>query len=95
MPGPTDRYFHVDTTHSSYNSMLKSCGAKHEAHTPKGTLLSANVHANGKEALVKVRGAAGWIAEWMSAPFILRIFTPEDHHEAAVMVRTLEWEPNE
>ena len=96
----TERWYHVDTTHGSYNAMKSQSATRHALKAP-GTVLSVYLNnaaagvpgfTGAKEALVKVAGAAGWSPGWENAPFVLRTFTPEDHADAQVMVRSPDWE---
>jgi len=86
----TDRWYHVDTTHGSYNAMKSSAAARHAEHAP-GTVLSIHENTSGTEALVKIRTGGDWSPGWESAPFIIRKFTPDDHNEAQILVRGPNW----
>lgn len=86
-----DFWYHVGTSHGSYNAMLASCATEHSKGAP-GTVLSVNTKKDGLEALVKVRTEDGTFSPgWDAAPFVLRKFTITDHDDAATLVRDIDW----
>ena len=87
----TDTWLLVDATHPGFNGMLASSATQHKIPEPDAKL-SVTMRLDGAEALVKVRGGKGWTPAWLNTPLVLRIFTPEDHDEAVVMVHTPTWE---
>lgn len=86
-----DRWYHVNTTHGSYNAM-KSDAAAHHAEHAHNAVLSVYLNNVGTEALIKIRTDGDYSPGWESAPFVIRKFTPNDHHEAANMVHQPDWE---
>ncbi len=88
----TDRYYHVDTTHGSFNAMKSSSETRHRANAP-GTNLSVTLNLAGTEALVKVRGGKNWNPGWLNAPFVLRVFTADELPLVWALIYTPEWTP--
>ena len=87
-----DFWYHVDTTHGSYNAMKASAAIEHSKGAPDA-VLSINTKKDGLEALVKVRTVDGTFSPgWETAPFVFRKFTVADHDEALSLVVNSSWE---
>jgi hypothetical protein len=69
-----DIYYHVDTTHGSYNAMKASAATEHRIGFP-GAELSIVFSDDGSEALIKVRARDSYSPSWESAPFVLNKWT--------------------
>lgn len=89
-----DVYFHVDTTHGSFNAMRADAAAKHRANAP-GTELSVAMNVAGTEAIIKVRGGKDWTPGWVAAPFVKKIYTVADHADIFSFFYTPIWQAPE
>lgn len=86
-----DLWFLVDTTSSKFTDVRTEAVTRHKTAWSHAKL-SVLMNLAGTKALIKVRGAKSWNPDWKLEPLILRIFTPQDHADAIVMIHTLEWE---
>lgn len=88
-------YFHFDMTQPAYAGIIVGLTLKFAEILPNN-VLSINENEAGTESLVKLVTEQGWIDTPESnfakqLPSLIRIFTPEDHDEARVMVTDVEW----
>jgi hypothetical protein len=85
-----DLWFHVDTTHGSYNAMKSDAATEHAIGAP-GTVLSINTKKDGLEALVKICARDEYNPDWDTPPFVLNKFTDADHADAVTLVTHFDW----
>lgn len=86
-------YYHVDTTHGSFNAMKSDAANEHKKGAPYAEL-SITPNQAATEALVKVTTTdAGYSPGWEAAPFVIRKFTRGDHGDAITMLNDPSWLP--
>lgn len=85
-----DYYYHVKTTHGSYNAMKSDAANEHSKNAPNH-LLSVIENLAGTEALIKVRASDDYSPGWENAPFVIRKYTRADQQEAHSMLQGPDW----